>query len=40
MTSIPTPIKPWKATKRERLIDVSIFILALLSLSDQRSHKI
>jgi phosphate transport system permease protein len=31
MTSIPTPIKPWKATKRERLIDVSIFILALLS---------
>ena len=31
MTTIPTPIKPWKATKRERLIDVSIFILALLS---------
>ena len=31
MTSIPTPIKPWKATKRERLIDVSIFILALIS---------
>jgi phosphate transport system permease protein len=31
MTSIPTPTKPWKATKRERLIDVSIFILALLS---------
>ena len=31
MTSIPTPIKPWKATKRERLIDVSIFILALVS---------
>jgi phosphate transport system permease protein len=31
MTSIPTPIKPWKATKKERLIDVSIFILALFS---------
>lgn len=31
MTSIPTPIKPWKATKRERLIDFSIFTLALLS---------
>ena len=31
MTTIPTPIKPWKATKRERLIDISIFILALLS---------
>jgi phosphate transport system permease protein len=31
MTSIPTPIKPWKATKRERLIDVSIFFLALFS---------
>jgi phosphate transport system permease protein len=31
MTTIPTPIKPWKATKRERLIDVSIFILALVS---------
>jgi len=31
MTSIPTPIKPWKATKKERLIDVSIFILALLT---------
>lgn len=31
MTTIPTPIKPWKATKRERLIDVSIFILALFT---------
>ena len=31
MTTIPTPIKPWKATKRERLIDISIFIFALLS---------
>jgi phosphate transport system permease protein len=31
MTTIPTPIKPWKATKREHLIDVSIFILALVS---------
>jgi len=31
MTSIPTPIKPWKATKRERLIDFSIFTVALLS---------
>jgi hypothetical protein len=25
------PDKPWKATKRERLIDLSIFFLALLS---------
>ena len=31
MTSIPTPIKPWKATKRERLVDFSIFLLALLT---------
>jgi phosphate transport system permease protein len=31
MTTIPTPIKPWKATKRERLIDFSIFLLALLA---------
>ncbi len=31
MTTIPTPIKPWKATKRERIIDLSIFALALLS---------
>ena len=31
MTGIPTPIKPWKATKKERLIDVSIFILALFT---------
>ena len=31
MTSIPTPIKPWKATKKERLIDLSILVLALLS---------
>ena len=31
MTSIPTPIKPWKATKKERLIDVSIFVLALFT---------
>lgn len=31
MTTIPTPIKPWKATKRERLIEFSIFLLALLA---------
>jgi phosphate transport system permease protein len=31
MTTIPTPIKPWKATKKERLLDVSVFLLALLS---------
>ena len=31
MTTIPTPIKPWKATKRERMINLSIFSLALLS---------
>ena len=31
MTTIPTPIKPWKATKRERIIDLSIFLLAFLS---------
>lgn len=31
MTSIPTPIKPWKATKRERLVDFSILLLALLT---------
>jgi phosphate transport system permease protein len=31
MTTIPTPLKPWKATKRERLIDLSIFLLALLA---------
>ena len=31
MTNIPTPIKPWKATKKERLIDLSILVLALLS---------
>ena len=31
MTTIPTPIKPWKATKRERIINLSIFLLALLS---------
>ncbi|MEY3195936.1 MAG: hypothetical protein RL252_263 [Actinomycetota bacterium] len=31
MTTIPTPIKPWKATKRERIINLSIFSLALLS---------
>ena len=31
MTTIPTPIKPWKATKKERLIDLSIFLLAILS---------
>jgi phosphate transport system permease protein len=31
MTSIPTPIKPWKATKQERAKDVGIFVLALLS---------
>jgi phosphate transport system permease protein len=31
MTTIPTPIKPWKATKKERLIDVSIFFIALLT---------
>ena len=31
MTTIPTPIKPWKATKKERLIDVAIFIAALIA---------
>ncbi len=31
MTTIPTPIKPWKATKKERTLDVGIFVLALLS---------
>jgi phosphate transport system permease protein len=31
MTTIPTPIKPWKATKKERTLDVAIFVLALLS---------
>ena len=31
MTSIPTPIKPWKATKQERAKDVGIFVLSLLS---------
>jgi phosphate transport system permease protein len=31
MTTIPTPIKPWKATKKERLLDVAIFIAALIA---------
>ena len=31
MTTIPTPIKPWKATKQERAKDVGIFVLSLLS---------
>ena len=31
MTTIPTPIKPWKATKKERFIDVAIFIAALIA---------
>lgn len=30
MTNIPTPIKPWKATKQERAKDVAIFALSLL----------
>lgn len=31
MTTIPTPIKPWKATKQERVKDVGIFVLSFLS---------
>ena len=31
MTTTPTPMKPWKATKKERATDISIFFLALLS---------
>ena len=31
MTTIPTPIKPWKATKKERAKDIGIFVLSLLS---------
>ena len=31
MTTIPTPIKPWKATKRDRIVDLYIFLLALLA---------
>jgi phosphate transport system permease protein len=31
MTTIPTPIKPWKATKQERAKDIGIFVLSLLS---------
>jgi len=31
MTTIPTPIKPWKATKRERANDFAIFALSLLA---------
>ena len=31
MTTIPTPIKPWKATKQERVKDVGIFVLSLLA---------
>ena len=31
MTTTPTPMKPWKATKKERATDFSIFFLALLS---------
>lgn len=30
MTTIPTPIKPWKATKQERAKDLGIFVLSLL----------
>ena len=30
MTTIPTPMKPWKATKKERAKDVAIFALSLL----------
>jgi phosphate transport system permease protein len=31
MTTTPTPMKPWKATKKERATNISIFFLALLS---------
>ena len=31
MTTIPTPIKPWKATKKERANDFAIFAVSLLS---------
>jgi len=31
MTTIPTPIKPWKATKKERANNFSIFAVSLLS---------
>ena len=31
MTTIPTPIKPWKATKQERAKDLGIFVLSLLA---------
>ena len=31
MTTIPTPIKPWKATKKERAKDIGVFVLSLLS---------
>lgn len=31
MTTIPTPIKPWKATKQERAKDLGIFLLSLLA---------
>jgi phosphate transport system permease protein len=31
MTTTPIPMKPWKATKKERATDISIFFLALLS---------
>ena len=31
MTTTPTPMKPWKATKKERATDFSIFFAALLS---------
>ncbi len=31
MTTTPSPMKPWKATKKERATDISIFFLALLS---------
>ena len=31
MTTIPTPVKPWKATKQERAKDLGIFVLSLLA---------
>lgn len=31
MTTIPTPMKPWKATKKERVTDVAIFVVAIVA---------
>jgi phosphate transport system permease protein len=31
MTTIPTPMKPWKATKKERITDVAIFVVAIVA---------